>query len=215
MKELKGLYIITDEHLTPYENIEYYLTPPLEMGANIVQLRDKTHRAEELIDIAQRIQKLCKIYKSIFIINDNLELAKAVNADGIHIGKSDMPIKEVKKHLPHKIIGVSCYNDIRRAERMEKQGASYVAFGSFFPSPTKPQSPVIEKTILGQAKNLLSVPLCAIGGITAENAQELIDSGADMIAVIDDLFGHGDVEKRVLRYKKLWEKAGSVPLQLI
>src|SRR3990172_4229614 len=104
MKLLKGLYAITDEHLTHYDKIEDYLTPPLKMGANLVQLRDKAHTTEELLSVAQRIQKLCKTYDSLFIVNDNLELAKSVDADGIHIGKSDVPLKEVKKYLHDKII---------------------------------------------------------------------------------------------------------------
>ena len=158
MKALKGLYAITDEQLTPYDTIENYIIPVLKNGANLVQLRDKSHSTEELIPVAKKIHRLCKEYNSYFIVNDNFDLAKAIDADGLHIGKTDVSLREVRKELPDKIIGASCYDDLERAEKMEKDGASYVAFGSFFPSPTKPQSRVVDKNVLKLAKKRLSIP---------------------------------------------------------
>lgn len=201
---LRGLYVISDEKLTPYQNIENYMELALKGGAKIVQFRDKTSNEQRLIEISTKIQKLCKKYSAYFIINDNLELVKEIDADGIHIGKDDLEFAKVKSELKDKIIGVSCYGDIMRAIEMEARGATYVAFGSFFASNIKPNAKVISKSILLEAKKQLNIPICAIGGIEIANAKALIDNGADMLAVISDIWKSENIEAKAKEYKRLF-----------
>lgn len=204
---LKGLYAITDERLTPYEGEKIFelVEGALKGGAKILQLRDKETPDEALLPIALELKRLCREYGALFIVNDRLVLAKMAKADGLHIGKEDVALELAKKEFSQGIIGVSCYGDISRAKKAEALGASYVAFGSFYPSPTKPSSPVIPKELLKEAKRVLQIPICAIGGITLERAKELIALGADMIAVISDLWRAQDIEAKARAYSKLFE----------
>lgn len=208
MSTLRGLYVITDERLTPYDGdqILQKITSALRGGAKLVQLRDKTKKDEELVEIAIKIKEICHNFEAFFIVNDRPGLAKLVDADGIHIGRDDLPIEIVRRELPDKIVGVSCYGDIKRAIEVQNKGADYVAFGSLFPSPTKPQSEVIPLEILKEARNLLDIPICAIGGITLDKAEEIIKSGAQMIAVISDIWLASDIEKRAREYEILFRK---------
>ncbi len=201
--KLEGLYAITDEKLTPYKHIQEYIASAIKGGAAIVQLRDKTKSDEELYGVAKKIKKICKKNKVIFVLDDRVVLAKALNADGVHIGGDDTPIELAREILgSKKIIGVSCYGDIDRAKEAVKKGADYVAFGSFFPSKTKPHAKVVDKSILIEAKRL-GVPVCAIGGIELSNAKELINCGADMLAVINSLWSK-NVKKNALAYKDMF-----------
>ncbi|BAU23708.1 thiamine-phosphate pyrophosphorylase [Caldimicrobium thiodismutans] len=206
--KLFGLYVITDEKLTPYEGEKIFkcVESALKGGAKVVQLRDKTHTDEELLEVALQLKKLCHQYQALFIVNDRVKLAKGVEADGVHLGIEDEALERVKVALPDKIIGVSCYGDLERAKRAEALGASYVAFGSFFPSPTKPASALVSKEILLQAKKELKIPVCAIGGITLEQAEELIKLGADLLAVISDIWLARDIEDRARGYTELFRK---------
>jgi thiamine-phosphate pyrophosphorylase len=114
-----------------------------------------------------------------------------------------MSLGEARAKLGHdKIIGVSCYGDISRAIQMQRQGADYVAFGSFFPSKTKPQAEVVSPMVLMSAKDMLDIPICAIGGITDHNAKDLVDMGADMVAVISDLWQTDDLSEKLKNYKR-------------
>lgn len=205
--KLKGLYVLTDEKLTPYENNQIFekVEQALKGGAKIVQLRDKSNSDEFLIPYAQELKNLCHKYSALFIINDRVELAIKVSADGVHIGKDDGDIKEVRKVLKDKILGVSCYGDLERAKYAEAQLATYVAFGSFFPSPTKPSSKVVDKKIIALAKKTLKIPICVIGGITLERAKELIELGADLIAVVSDIWNAENIERRAKEYTKLFD----------
>jgi len=205
---LFGLYVITDERLTPYEGGQIFesVEKALRGGARLLQLRDKSHRDEELLEIALQLKELCKEYGAFFIINDRPELARVVSADGVHLGKEDPSLERALRLLPGKIMGVSCYGDLARAKEAERLGASYVAFGSFFPSPTKPASPVVPKELLKKAKGELKIPICAIGGITLERAEEILKLGADMIAVISDLWLAEDIEARARAYSELFKR---------
>ncbi len=197
--KLRGLYAITDSSLTPYEYIDRYVSLALKGGAKIVQLRDKTLSDEELYEVAKKIKKICKKHKALFLLDDRVVLAKAIDADGVHIGGDDTPIGVARKILgDKKIIGVSCYGDIEAAKKAAKEGADYVAFGSFFSSKTKPNAKKADIGVLKEAKKL-GVPVCAIGGIEAANADALINAGADMLAVISALWS-GDVERNALDF---------------
>lgn len=210
-KKLYGLYVITDERLTPYEGGRIFklVEKVLKGGARVLQLRDKSKSDEELYEIALKLKELCRAYGALFIVNDRPYLAKEVSADGVHLGKDDPKLIKVKNLLPQKIIGISCYGDLERAKEAERLGAGYVAFGSFYPSPTKPDSKIVPKEILKLAKRELKIPVCAIGGITLERAEELIRLGADLIAVISDIWLSEDPEKRAKAYSELFEKYAS------
>ena len=201
---LRGLYVITDEKLTPYEKMFDMVQQALKGGARIVQLRDKHNSDDFLLPIAKGLKTLCHKYDAIFIVNDRVELALKSDADGVHVGEEDSDITEIRKILKDKIIGVSCYGDVERAILMERLSASYVAFGSFYPSLTKPNSKIIDKTVLSEAKRFLKIPICAIGGITLDRARKLIEMGADMVAVINDIWTAENIEERAREYSKLF-----------
>lgn len=129
-----------------------------------------------------------------FIINDNVELAIKVNADGVHIGQEDTQLRQARKLLgENKIIGVTCNNQINLAQDAQEQGANYVAFGRFFTSLTKPSAPQAKLSLLNEAKKILHIPIVAIGGITQEFAPLLLKEGVDMLAVIHGIFGEKDI----------------------
>ena len=204
--KLKGLYAITHERLTPYDVILQKVEESLAGGARIVQLRDKHARDSELYDIACSLKELCHGYGAIFIINDRVELARATGADGVHIGKDDTEYAKARQILgPEAIIGVSCYNELDKAIDAARQGADYVAFGSFFPSPTKPEAVRAPLEIISQAKAVLDVPVCCIGGITSENVPHLVAKGADMAAVISDLWNSSDIRAKAQEFAKAFE----------
>lgn len=205
MAKLKGLYVITDENLTPYDKVFDMVEKALKGGASIVQLRDKNNSDDFLLSIAKDLKSLCHKYDAFFIVNDRLELTLKSDADGIHVGEEDIDITDIRKILKDKIIGVSCYGDIERAILMERLSASYVAFGSFYPSPTKPKSKIVDKSVITQAKRFLTIPVCVIGGINVERAKELVNLGADMVAIINDIWTAKDIEKRAKEYKELFE----------
>lgn len=193
---LKGLYVITDEHLTPDEQVHSYVQEALTAGANIVQYRNKTKSDDEVEEVCRALQAMCSQYNVPFIIDDRPHLAAKIHADGLHIGKDDMPIEEARKIFPKGIIGVSCYGSIRKAKEAEAEGADYVAFGSFFASPTKPHSGIISMNVLHKAKEAVGIPVCAIGGIDQINIGEIAATHTDMISVVSAVF-KGDVQENV------------------
>ena len=193
---LKGLYVITDEKLTPDETVHTYVEDAIKAGASIVQYRNKTKSDEEVENVCRTLQALCTQHKVPFIIDDRPHLANKIEADGLHIGKDDMSIQEARKIFPKGIIGVSCYGSIKKAKEAEAEGASYVAFGSFFASPTKPHSGIISMNILLKAKEALSLPVCAIGGINQNNISEVASHEPDMISVVSAVF-QGDIQANV------------------
>lgn len=199
-EKLQGLYIISDDSLTPKENLLNDIENVLKSGASIIQLRDKISSDEEVETLVKNIEELCKKYNAIFVLNDRVELAIKLECQGLHIGKSDYDrIDFIREHFKG-IIGVSCYDNVEFAKSMQDKNMDYVAFGSFFTSPTKPNSNVVSKQVLYEAKKLLDIPVCAIGGITNENANELLDSYTDMLAVINDIWTAKDVNKKCQDY---------------
>ena len=194
MNKLKGLYLITDSELTPNNIILNQVEEALKGGARIIQLRDKEKTDNELENIALLLKNKIKKYNSIFIINDRVELVRKIDADGVHIGNEDCDFKKAKEILRDKIIGVSCYGDINKALMAEKEGASYVAFGAVFPSKIKKNAQVIGVDILKEAREKITIPICAIGGINSENIAK-ISSSIDMKAVISGVWGDKVREK--------------------
>lgn len=202
---MKGLYVITDEKLTPYDKILDMVQQALEGGARFVQLRDKNNKDEFLFEYGLKLKQLCQQYGAYFIVNDRVELALKLDADGVHVGEEDENIEKVMEMMKGKIVGVSCYGNVERAKQMQQAGASYVAFGSFYPSPTKPKSKIVPKEIITQAKRELTIPVCVIGGINVERAKELVNLGADIVAVVSDVWTADDIKHRCLEYKKLFD----------
>jgi thiamine-phosphate pyrophosphorylase len=192
---LKGLYAITDENLIPEKHFNQIVESALQGGAKIIQYRDKSNDQEKRLHQATILQSLCQKYKSLCIINDDIELAKEINADGVHLGKDDNSIAEARKVLGNDaIIGVSCYNDLNLAIDAERNSADYVAFGAIFPSPTKPNAAVADLDIISNAKSKLTIPICVIGGITEINIHQVVEHGSDMAAVISSLFSVNDTK---------------------
>ena len=200
MSKIAGLYGITIDN---DPNIHTRVEAALEGGANIIQYRDKSYLPDRQ-DVAGKLSNLCREYGAKLIINDDLDLAIAVNADGVHLGRHDLDIKAARNKIGDKIIGVSCYNKLELALEAEQQGADYVAFGRFFPSVTKPEAVPADISLLQEAKALLSLPIVAIGGITTTNAELLIQAGASSVAVIEGLFNQQNIKKTAEEFSKLF-----------
>ena len=184
-----GLYAITpDDCPSLLESVSAIIAG----GARLIQYRDKSAPASIRHSCAQALLSLCHTQHVPLIINDDLGLALAIGADGVHLGVDDTPIETARAQFPNGLIGASCYNDFECARRAEVAGASYVAFGSFYPSPTKPEAVTASPELLTRARRELSLPLCAIGGIRAEHAAPLIAAGAHLLAVCDALFSSPD-----------------------
>lgn len=194
-KKLKGLYAISDENLISEENFEQAITSALQGGCKIIQYRDKSDNQKKRLQQATQLQALCTQHNAICIINDDITLAKAIRADGVHLGKNDVSIAQARKILGENcIIGISCYNDLALALEAEKNHADYVAFGAMFTSPTKPDAKQASPQLIAEAKKQLRIPVCAIGGITETNIQQVITQGADMAAVISSLFSSKNIK---------------------
>ena len=193
--KLKGLYAITDERLIAETHFIEKVGSALQGGARVIQYRDKSVNRQKRLKQARALRAICDQYQATLIINDDIELVRAVNADGVHLGKDDSQIIEARQVLGDNcIIGISCYNDIDLAISAEKNTADYVAFGAMFSSPTKPKAVTASLEIISAAKQQLSIPVCVIGGITDNNIHQVIEHGADMTAVISSLFSADDIK---------------------
>lgn len=207
---INGLYALTPE-CADTDNLLRQVRQALSGGAKLVQYRNKEGDVALRHEQASELLTLCRHFQVPLIINDDIRLADLIGTDGVHLGKDDGSIREARLILgPDKIIGVSCYNDLQRALDAETQGANYVAFGSFFQSSTKPDAAVAPLTLLHEAKRSMRIPIVAIGGITADNVNSLIEAGADSVAVISALFDHNnDIETVASRFAVLFEKSFS------
>jgi len=200
-RKLRGVYVITDDTLTPLNNVLEKVELALKGGATIVQLRDKKSDDITLEQIAIQIQKLCKEYDALFVLNDNIKVAIKIQCDGLHIGKSDHEnFMEIRKEFQG-FIGVSCYGDVALAKRFELLGADYVAFGSFYTSPTKPNSNIVSLETLQIARQKLTIPVCAIGGINSKNIDEIMSFRPDMVSIISDIWNADNIQKHTQYYK--------------
>ena len=201
--KLSGLYVITDDKLSGAKLISH-VQQALEGGACLVQYRNKTRQTSIKEMTARSLLELCREHGIPLLINDDVELAVTIGADGVHLGQSDAKLSEARRQLGTKaIIGVTCHASLELAKQAEKNGASYVAFGRFFASQTKPEASPASIDLLTKAKQQLSIPICAIGGITPDNAPTLVDAGADMLAVIHGVFGQDDIKEAAKHYAKL------------
>jgi thiamine-phosphate pyrophosphorylase len=202
----RGLYAVTDPELIAPRDLASHIDAAIEGGAVLVQYRDKTTADPQRLAQARTVVTLCHSRHVPLIVNDDIALAAAIGADGVHLGRDDAPLAVVRQHLgPDAIIGVSCYNDLPRAVIAAEAGADYVAFGRFFPSHIKPHAVRTDVEILSRAKQRLSIPVVAIGGITADNGDTLIAAGADMLAVIHGIFGQNDVTAAARSIARLFD----------
>lgn len=200
--KLNGLYVITDNKLTPDNTVMTQVEDALKGGAKIVQLRDKANTYDDIKKKAIALQDLCRTYDALFVLNDHIVMAIEICADGLHIGKSDHDkFKDLRSHY-NGIIGVSCYGDVELAKSFEKNGADYVAFGSFYTSPTKPNSNIISLDILKEAKEKLDIPICAIGGIDTTNISSVMQYKPHMVSLISDIWNSEDVIRKSTFYKE-------------
>lgn len=203
---IAGLYAIADTQYLDDTRLLPAVGEAVAGGARIVQYRDKKYVAADRARQASELASLCRQHGALFIINDDVELAKQVQAAGVHLGREDVSLAQARTQLgPQAIIGVSCYNELARAVRALTEGADYVAFGSFFPSRTKPQAVRASLELLCEAKQKLHIPVVAIGGITPENGAHLLAAGADALAVIEGVFGQDDVRAAAERYTRLFK----------
>lgn len=194
--KLRGLYAISPDAADLLPLIEQALAG----GVALLQYRRKRRDVEE----AKAVVALARRRGVPVIINDDLELALETGADGVHLGREDGDLQAARRKLKGKLLGASCYNSLESATAAVRSGADYVAFGSVFASPTKPAAVRAPLGLFREARSL-GVPLCAIGGITLQNAPEVIAAGADLLAVISDVFDAPEIRRRASQYRELFQ----------
>ncbi|WP_109514662.1 thiamine phosphate synthase [Pseudomonas ovata] len=198
--KLRGLYAITDGQLLAGRFLSY-VEAALEGGVTLLQYRDKTHDESRRLREASELLKLCERYRTRLIINDDAELAARLGV-GVHLGQTDGSLSNARALLGHKaIMGATCHGRLELAEQAKADGASYVAFGRFFHSMTKPEAPAVPLELLGQVRARINLPIAVIGGITLENAAPLVEHGADLLAVVNGLFGADNTAEVTRRAK--------------
>jgi thiamine-phosphate pyrophosphorylase len=193
-KRITGLYVIIDTEIIGERDEVEICRQAIRGGARTIQLRDKTRSKAEVLAGAQKLKEVCDQCDVPFIVNDYLDIAIASRADGLHLGQGDLPVSIARRLLPiDKIIGCST-TTLEEAVKAEADGADYVAVGAIYPTPCKADAVVVGLERLCQARKAISLPIVAIGGIDIENAPEVIDAGADAIAVISAVVGATDVQ---------------------
>lgn len=203
---LRGLYAITPEGVGLKALLEK-VEAALRGGAAVVQYRDKSGLAAHRAEAGRALRELCHRFGARLLVNDDLALALAVDADGVHLGGADGDLAAARRMLQAgQLLGASCYADFDRARAAVAAGADYVAFGAVYPSPTKPLAQRAPLSLLARGHAELPVPVCAIGGITADNARPLLAAGADLLAVVSDLFEAPDIAGRAAVYQHLFEE---------
>jgi thiamine-phosphate pyrophosphorylase len=201
---LRGLYAITPE-TRDTEALVALARHCLEGGAALLQYRGKAAPAGLALTQGRQLAALCRAHGAVFIVNDSIELALAVRADGVHLGREDEDARHARIVFPEGVLGVSCYADPQAAAAAAKAGADYVAIGSVFPSSTKPAAPLAPLEAIARARAASGLPVAAIGGITPENAAEAIAAGADMVAVISAVFAAPDVRAAARAFARLFD----------
>jgi thiamine-phosphate pyrophosphorylase len=205
--KLRGLYAITDSQLLADGKLLPYVEAALKGGARLLQYRDKSDDAARRLREASQLAELCTRYGAQLIINDDAELASRLGV-GLHLGQGDGSLAAARALLGRKaIIGATCHAELQLAAQANREGASYLAFGRFFNSQTKPGAPAATPELLSQARAHFNLPLVAIGGIDLDNAGQLIRAGADLLAVVHALFSApsaAEVERRARAFSVLF-----------
>ena len=196
------IYAISDDVLMPENLALEYTREILECGVKFFQFRSK--KAVKNEKLASEILNLCEKFGAKFIVNDDVKFAKKIGAKAVHLGKDDEGIKEAFEILgKDAYVGVSCYNDINLAINAAKNGASYVAFGSVFASPTKPNAPKCDLEVVRETKQILNLPVCVIGGINETNIDSLSYANPDLIAVISAIYKDRNIKENIKNLQKL------------
>lgn len=202
-KEQLLLYAVTDRHWLGEETLYNQVEKALKGGVTMLQLREKNKTPEEFLKEAKEIKNLCEAYKVPLIINDSVDIALEMDADGVHVGQSDMEAGEARKRLgPNKIIGVSA-RTVEQAIRAEKNGADYLGVGAVFHTGTKKDANEIDHKVLKDICNAVNIPVIAIGGITKENLSLLAGNGICGVAVVSAIFAQEDIENATKELKEI------------
>ena len=197
IERMAGLYVILDRQFLGDRDEMDVTRQIIEGGARVIQLRDKQSKKRELLLVAQKLRELCSQADGLFIINDYLDLAMAVDADGLHVGQEDLPLPVIRRELPvDKIVGCSV-TMLPQATKAQAEGADYIAVGSIFPTATKKGATVVGVDMLRELKQTVSTPLVAIGGINQNNIGEVVSAGAYAVAVISAVLSEKDVKGAV------------------
>ncbi|TDR72479.1 thiamine phosphate synthase [Paludibacterium purpuratum] len=201
--KIKGLYAITqnivdDNHLEQVRRV-------LAGGASVLQYRSKSPDNALKYRQGKLLHALCREYDVLFIVNDDLDLAIKLKADGVHLGREDMTVRQARVALGSRaVIGASCYDSLDIARQAKQDGADYLAFGAVYPSSTKPHAVLAPLSLFTRARSEFELPLVAIGGINAANAQAVVDAGADALAMIQGVFASPDPYQAALDIARLF-----------
>ena len=207
----RGLYAITPDCISTDPNGLERINQAIRGGAVLLQYRDESADYKQRLDFALALAQLCDRTQCPFIINNDPSIAATCGAAGVHLGANDMPVGEARHILgPQAIIGASCYNQLEKAETAAAAGASYLAFGSVYPSGTKPAAVACSTETLSLVSAQFDLPLVAIGGITVENGAALLAAGVDYLAVIKDLFEAGSEFQQASRFSRLFKDGNEV-----
>jgi len=200
---IKGLYAIThdcDDTPLLIDKVE----EAVESGVSVLQYRNKVATAQIKMQQASLIKGICDQRKVPFIINDDVALCDTLDADGVHLGKYDSTIDDVRQILgPDKIIGISCYNDMERVETMFSKACDYIALGACFPSSTKPNAPHASIEFIKKVMTQASKPVVAIGGINLDNCRSVLDCGVSAIALVNEVFSSYDITQTVKTFNEI------------
>lgn len=197
------LYAVTDRAWLDGRTLKSCVAAALAGGATMIQLREKQTSFEQFLQLAQKIKPLCQQYQVPFIVNDNVAVAKACGADGIHIGQADRSIEQIRAEWPTgQIIGVSAQT-VAQAQQAEKQGASYLGVGAVFPTQTKDDATTVSLTTLKKIVNAVNIPVCAIGGIHQGNIKQLYGTGIAGVALVSEIFDQQQIQAHAQTLAKL------------
>jgi thiamine-phosphate diphosphorylase len=190
---LRSLYVLTDPNLSRGRSHEEVVREAIAGGAEVIQLRDKSASTRDLIWIGEVLREITRQLGAVFIVNDRVDVALAVDADGVHLGSDDMPIEHARRLMGDRIIGASV-DDVQEAIRAVNEGADYVALGPIFPTSTKPDAGSVRGVgMIRRIKEAVNVPLVAIGGINLDNVSQVVEAGADSVAVISAVVAATDI----------------------
>ena len=192
---LRGLYVIIDPEIAPGRDEAEISRRAIAGGARMIQLRDKTLAEDELLPIARQLADVCAENGAAFFVNDDVDLALAAGADGVHVGRTDLPVAIVRERLgPDLLIGAST-NNVEEARQAEANGADYVSVGRLFPTGSKANTRPATLDTLRAVKAAVTIPVCAIGGINESNIDAVIEAGADIVSVIAAVVAADDVRE--------------------
>lgn len=201
----RGLYLITPN----WDDTKQLLRSTeqaLQAGVALLQYRHKTADPELRLQQASALQALCRRYQTAFVINDHVELAVQLDADGVHVGGTDVSVAQARELLGnHKIVGASCYGDLSLARAAQAQGASYVAFGGFYPSVVKKYPVTTPLDLVREARAVIPLPIVVIGGMTVELAHPLVERGADLVAAISSVYNHANTNDAARQFVSLFK----------